>query len=477
MATRRDQFQSYQFMVQRVVSALVLRETDPVQSPLRRMSGAAFGSVMLAVLAVGVAGVIGVMFPGGNDRWRAGGAVIVERETGSNYVWMPDSSGEFHLYPVANFASAALLNKSPKTILVSRKSLARDDVPRGPQLGIPDAPESLPDPKRMLSPPWTLCSLPAKTISGDEVPNTALVIGRGTSKGVPIQSAAILVRDTERGSLHMVWRGYQYRVSDEAAVLEALTWRLEPMIRVGTAWLSALPAGKDLGPLRLKGEGRESTALPGARIGQIRVVVSGDSRQYYLVARNRIIAISQVQAEIQLADVTTRTLAYDGNAPVAQQLPASVATSTRRIDLAAGHPTDPPAEQPKLAPVNSDRSTVCASFVDAGLVPEVSVEAAVEGTKVALATEQRSDHGTVLADRILVRPGWGTIVESMMSPAASGGSLYLVTDEGKRYAVPSGSAKDSLGYSRVAPVQMPATLVARIPSGAALDPDAANDAR
>ena len=36
MLTRRDQVQSYQFLVQRVISALVIRETDPLTPPFRR---------------------------------------------------------------------------------------------------------------------------------------------------------------------------------------------------------------------------------------------------------------------------------------------------------------------------------------------------------------------------------------------------------------------------------------------------------
>lgn len=469
MATRRDHFQSYQFMVQRVVSALVLRETDPVQSPLRRMSGAAFGSVMLAVLAVGVAGVIGVIFPGGNERWKDSGVVIVEKETGSNYVWMADSRGDFYLYPVANFASAALLVSSPRTVSVSRNSLV--GVPRGPRLGIPDAPDTLPDPKRMLGPPWTLCSLPAKTISGEEIPNTALVVGRPRTKGVPLRSRAILVRDTERGSLHMVWNGHQYRIVRDGPVLEGLALRSNRQIRVGTAWLSALPAGRDLAPIRLRGLGTDSRALPGASVGEIRVVESAANKQYYLVGRTRIIAITQVQALIQRADPETRRLAYRGNAPEA--LPLSAAHTAPRVDLPAAHPTDPPADQPEMAAVNSERSTVCASFRRAGPVPDVAVEAAVEGAEVAPATQRRTEQGAVLADRIQVEPGWGTIVESMVSSTAATGTLYLVTDVGKRHAIPSDAVKTVLGYRNVVPVQMPASLVARIPSGDPLDPTAA----
>lgn len=35
MPTRRDQLQAYQFMMQRVTSALIVHETDPELTPLR----------------------------------------------------------------------------------------------------------------------------------------------------------------------------------------------------------------------------------------------------------------------------------------------------------------------------------------------------------------------------------------------------------------------------------------------------------
>ena len=127
MASRRDQLQSYQFLVQRVVSALVMQETDPAQSPFRRLTGSAFASIMVAVLALAAVGVYGVIRPGGKDTWRAGNAVIVEKETGTRYVYR---DGKLH--PMANYASALLLLGSHgKPLSVSSNSLV-GVAPRSP---------------------------------------------------------------------------------------------------------------------------------------------------------------------------------------------------------------------------------------------------------------------------------------------------------------------------------------------------------
>jgi type VII secretion protein EccB len=474
MASRRDQFQSYQFMVRRVVASFVLHETDPAQPPLRRMSGAAFGSVMAAVILLAIAGVIGVFKPGNSSSWQDSGAVIVEKETGARYVWMADQkTGKHYLYPVTNFSSAALLAASAQTAKVSAKQLL--EVPRGPRLGLLDAPDAIPTTKRLLGVPWTLCSLPAETISGEQVPNTALVVGRQRTSGIPVGQSAILVRDIERGTLHLVWHGHDYPILNEAPVLEGLTLRGQPQVEVGTAWLSALPAGKPVAVPTAPGRGEHTNVLPGgATVGEVRAVQSAGGTQYYLVQQQQIQAITAVQAAITLADPTVREQVYAGKAPVASPLSPAVANSVPRQNLAAVDPTDPPAVKPSMADVNSNKSTVCASFRNAGLVPEVAVDAAVEGAELAPATEERTQNGTVLANRVEVEPGWGAVVESMTSPTATSGTLFLVTDEGRRYGISTDDARATLGYADVAPVQMPASLVARIPAGDALDPQAAH---
>src|SRR5436305_1358672 len=78
MASRQDQLQSYQFTVQRTVSALVMRDPDPVQPPLRRVTGAALVGVLLATLGLAGAAVYGVL-AGGSGNWRDPGPGTAHR--------------------------------------------------------------------------------------------------------------------------------------------------------------------------------------------------------------------------------------------------------------------------------------------------------------------------------------------------------------------------------------------------------------
>lgn len=471
MASRRDLFQSYQFMVQRVISGVVLRETDPIQTPLRKMIGSGFASVMIAVVALAGTGLIGIFFGGTNTQWQDGGAIIVEEESGARFVWLPDEDGRELLYPTANFASAALLVGGTEIVGVSHASLL--EVPRGPRLGIADAPDSLPVPELMLGAPWTLCSLPTQTISGERIPNTALVVGSNITEGDQTGDAAVLVKDIERGTLHMVWNGHQYPIPNPEPVLEGLTLRTVPQVEVGTAWLNALPSGLDLVPVPVAERGAPSTAFPGAISGEVRYVESADDKQYYQVAAQQIVEITEVQALILLADPLIRNTAYAGRTPEALLLSAAEANLAQRVELTEAAPTDPPADQPARAEITEQEPTICASFEADQATPQIAVDAAVQGAEKANTTQRVTEAGTVLADRVLVEPGYGTIVEGMASSTAEAGTRYLVTDEGRSYPLPSEEVQKRLGYGDFQPIALPASLIARVPSGAALDPLAA----
>ena len=61
MPSRTDLLHSYQFRSRRVLAALVMRETDPSQSPLRRGVGAVFGGLMVAILIGAAFGIYGLV--------------------------------------------------------------------------------------------------------------------------------------------------------------------------------------------------------------------------------------------------------------------------------------------------------------------------------------------------------------------------------------------------------------------------------
>jgi hypothetical protein len=84
--------------------------------------------------------------------------------------------------------------------------------------------------------------------------------------------------------------------------------------------------------------------------------------------------------------------------------------------------------------------------------------------------------GVRTADRVVIPGGRAALVRLLPPPGAAAGTAYLITDQGLKYPMPIDAAdkvRQSLGYGKVAPVPIPAALLALVPTGPSLDPQAA----
>jgi type VII secretion protein EccB len=458
MASRQDLIHGFQFAARRVVSAVVLRQTDPKEWPFRRLGGAGAGSVMLAVVALAAVGVYGMVFPGGKSSWRDGRSVVVDKRTGASYVYV---DGKLH--PALNFTSAALLVGSTNVTTTVTDSIAA--VPRGVEVGIDGAPATLPAPDQLVSPPWSLCTEQVPDESGTPVSRTRLVVGRSPGQGRRPGEAAVLVTDTADGKQYLVWHDRRFLLADPAVDRVALNLDSQVAVPVGDAWLQALPAGQPIARLTPDGSGGPSTAVPGAAVGDLFKVVTQDrTAQYYLAGSDSLVPISALQAQIQIGHGTAETPLSPGDASAARKAAPPAATGTQ-----------PPATVPQYVRPQQASTVVCASYPDGSFAPQVLVDSAIPAGG-GVTTAGASSSGTSLADRIWLPPGRAALVESLPSPQADHGPLYLVTDVGRRFAIPSGEVLRSLGLDRVTTSRLPAGLVVRIPEGPALDPDAARQA-
>ncbi|HEX2770994.1 MAG TPA: type VII secretion protein EccB [Micromonosporaceae bacterium] len=451
MPSRQDQLHSYQFMVQRVVAALVMRETDPAQSPFRRAAGATLASMLVAAIALGGVMVYGVFAGGGATNWRDDQAVIVEKESGARYVFYQDK-----LHPVQNYASALLAvgAQQPRTILVSRKSIA--GVPRGIPLGIPDAPDSLPATRQLSTQPWTVCSL---SPDGDRNPRSAVFVGGSARGGMGLGERALLAEHPD-GTLYVIWRNRRHQVRNREHVLAALTWP-DRGTRVAPALLNALAAGADLAPIAIPGRGERSDEVDDATVGEVFVVASqGGGRQYAVATRSGLAVVTEVQANLLLTENgrDEPTQLTQGSFAKARKTPSRVPTGDGA----------PPASIPELAEPTD--GAICGRVADDRGVVEVRVDA--EMPNLDPPAPETAAAGKWVADHVIVEPGRGAVVEAAAAPGATGGAVSVVTDLGRRHPLSSADVLPMLGYGQVRPVRMPANLVALVPAGGALDPEA-----
>jgi type VII secretion protein EccB len=467
MASRSDQLHSHQFVLQRVVGALAMRDPDPASSPLRRIGGALFASVMVAALALAAVGVYGVLRPGPSDSWRTGNALIIEEETGARFVYRDGV-----LHPVLNYPSALLIlgAAAPPRARVPRASLV--GVTRGGALGIAGAPDLLPGVNELLNLGWTLCSRQATSAGTEAAVESVLLVGATPSgTGAKLGVRGLIARDSN-GGLHLLWNNRRYAITDPDLVLAAFAWPRQAIVPAATALLNAVPAGADLGRMRVERSDKDSP-VPGFRVGQVFVVSNQSGGRQFGVARPTGLAeITSVQADLLVADAANGLGGKPKDMGQAQYAAAPKAASLVPTGDAA-----PPALTPEPmaigAPGSASPAAPCASFGAGGTPPELTVVSPAPRT----GDERRSVRSTAdlasPADWIAVPPGRGVLVEALAGPGSPTGALALVTDLGVRYPVPSREVLGTLGYGGVTPLRLPAALVALLPSGRALDPAAA----
>ncbi|WP_320066120.1 type VII secretion protein EccB [Micromonospora sp. RTGN7] len=452
MPSRQDQLHSYQFTVQRAVAALVMRETDPVRSPFRRLAGAGVASVLVAAIALGGFALYG-LFTGGGSTWRDAGAVIVEKESGARFVYR-----EGKLHPVLNYASALLIigGERPQTVLVSRRAI--DGVPRGLPLGISDAPDSLPDRARLSTAAWSVCSV-ATTEAERADPRSVVLIGVAAGGGRASGDEAVLLRHPD-GGLHLLWHARRYPLRDTGRSLAALAATPQRAVPAAPALIDSIPAGADLAPPELPGLGRPSAQVTGAVVGDVFLIRnSGGGRQYAVALSDGLAGITELQANLLLA----RT---GQGGPEALTL-GRFAALPKQPDLVPTGPAAPPTSPPRLAA--PDGGALCVGVSGDGEARDVRLGAAVPD----LTGSPRIVGAAPVADHVVVEPGRGAVVESVAAPGATGGVLCVVTDLGRRYALTDPEVLGMLGYQGVRPVRLPAGLVSLVPAGSPLDPAAA----
>ncbi|BCL27063.1 type VII secretion protein EccB [Streptomyces aurantiacus] len=489
MQSKRDQVHAHTFMMGRLSSGLLTADPDAPESPLGRTTrGVVFGILVTVLLAAGTT-VYGLLRPGGNDGWRDGEHLVVNRDTGARYLW---TGTDGVLHPVRNYVSARLIGGSDLETADVRTASLRD-VPVGAQVGIPGAPDAVPESGRLDDDAWHLC------VTGPDgaLPDTSGVVATsGVDKpgattlvaGAPMDSRGIggdrgvLVRGPD-GTEYLVWRGSRLPLDRASDARTALGYGSQQPMPVSAAFLDALAPGPDLSPPAVPGRGGKGPELGGeaSRIGQLfKVSVPGGGSTYHLLREDGLVPVTRLGAALVLGDPATQKDAYEGQSPEVRTLGADAIREHQVKDSGTAGSAELPDKPP--VPQSAPRGTALCAQVDGddGGARIRSVLVPVAGLAPVTAsagTAQPLEPACVPTDATVVRPGHGALVRALnASGAAHAGTTYLVAENGVKYRV---SAKDSLaalGYEAADIDSVPAPLLAALPTGADLDPIAATGA-
>lgn len=220
-------------------------------------------------------------------------------ETGGLFVQV---DGVFHAVP--NLVSARLVLGAPVTPQrVPQRALA--GLPRGPLLGIPGAPNVVPDDDISAETTWTVCDAP---LPGQAEPATVMLSSPGLAAPVDAWPAADGVLVNRDGQGWLLADGRRVRVDlTDTAVLEVFGLQNWPQQQVSDALLELLPEGAPLGRVDIPGQGAVAPFGPaGMRVGEVFAVETTEARKHFVVLSEGIQEISPMVAELLRATGESR---------------------------------------------------------------------------------------------------------------------------------------------------------------------------
>jgi type VII secretion protein EccB len=427
MQTRRDHVQAYHYGVSRLASALTGADPGTGEAPFRR---AAFGATMgalLACLAVAAALVIGFLDPAPAATWKQQQSIVVEKETGTRYIYL---NGQLH--PTLNYTSARLLAGASAVVdYLPRSALA--SVPVGATIGIPDAPENLPLASALLPGRWRLCLAPGRP------DGLTLDLLGGAAPGLGDERVLVAGPD---GAQYVIWGNTKYPLPQQSDMIAMGFGNSNPVPAPAT-WLSALRTGPALAPPRVARAGQPGPSVAGqpARIGALFQSVAGGVTQYYVLLSDGLAPVSRTEFALLAA--------APGAAPATQVSPAALAA----------------------APASANRK-----LLDRlpGLLPGALYQPGTSGTTLCTAESSGGRPGTATvvtepasSAGVEIAPGAGMLVQAP-SPVTAFGALpqqqYLITNSGLKYPLGQ-QAASALGYGSAAVRVMPVPILALLPVG------------
>lgn len=503
MASRRDELNAYTFAKRRLIAQFVRpNSTGSEEGAPRPLRGVVPGMIV-AVVILAVFGAWGMFKPVAPKQWDTPGEnVIIASKSTTRYVVLRTDK-KIQLHPVLNMSSAKLLldPDKGKVINVDESVLDNGKIPHGATLGIPYAPDRLPDAKEAGAVKrWAVCERPGE--GGRAIEKATFVFAEreqkkteGTNRLTGGELMYVEGPDKARHIVDATGKAYEVDADDDV-LLQLVVGKDRKPQRVSAAWLATLHRGDAVEFPEIDGTvgadagigGELDTALD--KVGTILTATDGTKDQKYVVLAGRVAPVSDFTAKLLLGSPDLIEVGQNGRA-------TSVSAAAFRPGAPFGQDNDWPENEPDA--VNSastgegSRNTVCNVLreVDADSGDTKLSTWAGTGFPGTLATGATSAY---------VTPGSGQLFRQFTGDTTKSGFLFLVTDTGLRYAMQSngdsatddsgigesGSEKEKqaardevqraqnrLGYQDVDAAPMPAAWAGLLPTGPRLSTGAA----
>ncbi|MFW0783835.1 type VII secretion protein EccB [Gordonia sp. CPCC 206044] len=457
--TTRQQVNGYRFLLRRLEHALMRRDVRMLHDPMRSHFRAVIVGVALAVLVTGGAFVYGLIKPAGSV---GDSKIIVTKDSGGLYVMIDDT-----LHPVLNLASARLIiGSAEKPSSVSESKLS--GYKRGPLVGIPGAPQTLPGPKDENHSYWTVCDTVLEPTGSGSVAggvSTTVLAAAPENPGAARELSAnegLLVQSNDK--TYLLNGGKRFLVdTKDPAVERAFDLDGATVRPVSAGMLNAFPEADELTTPDIEDRGKSSKTGLGAVGSVIEVAGVGDSgATLYVVLENGVQKVTQAAADV------IRYSDDAGGGQVDTVAPAAITDAAQVHDLAVD---DFPAVAPKIVeqrrdPVGClawDRGTGEGEAARLRILAGTGLPLDEGKAPVELATSDSSGSGL---DGAYIPPSTGAYLATTGSDPESPRreSLMFVNDAGVRFEVADADTGKALGLGDK-PHVAPWPIVGLLPAG------------
>ncbi|MDQ0845447.1 type VII secretion protein EccB [Streptomyces sp. V1I6] len=502
MASRRDELNAYTFAKRRLVAQFLQPNATGSEEGAPRPLRAVFPGAIVGVVILAIFGAWGMFKPVAPKNWNAPGEnVIIASKSTTRYVVLK-TDGKTQLHPVLNMSSARLLLNPDKgkVINVDESVLDSGKIPHGATLGIPYAPDRLPDAKQAgAAKRWAVCERPGE--GGRAIQKAAFVFAereQNRTEGTNRLSGGELIYAEGPDKVRYVIdaAGTAYPVADNELLLRQLVGQGRPPQRVSTAWLDTLHKGDEITFPKIPGVPGDAAGVPGDlapdanRVGMVLTATDGTRNQQYVVLPGRVAPVSDLIAKLLL---NSKDLIGLGQAGKAKSVSAAAFQPGRAFGQDKKWPQPAPEAVNSASTAEGSRNTVC------NVLRKVDED---NGT-TTLSTWAGTSFPATLptgASSAYVTPGSGQLFRQFKGSTTSSGFLFLVTDTGLRYAMQSNGdtvaddsgigssgseeekqkrlqeaqqAQSRLGYKDVQPLPVPAAWSSFLPTGPRLSTGAA----
>ncbi len=462
MASRRDELNAYTFAKRRTVAAFLQPSATGTEEGAPRPLRAVLPGVIVGALVLAGFGAWGMFKPTAPKGWdEPGTRVIVGKDSTTRYVVLTTKVGgkdQTRLHPVLNLASARLLldPQKFKVVQVEDKVLDAGKPPRGPIIGIPYAPDRLPSKAEAgKAKRWAVCQQPGGNGRGVQTATFVLADREAsvTDDARRLTDAqSLYVESTgpgkERYLVDATGAKYRFPEGTPAAgtMTNALVGTGATPQQVSPEWLGTLNSGDDLAFPEIPGKAGAGADVKGLstadnKVGMVLKAQTGSGTQHYVVLPGKVAPVSDFVAWLLISAPATDGLNMHGKArevdlqsldPDTTPFAGDVRWPQKKTERI--NQTTPPAGARASSPHHRD--TVC------------NVLRSVDGQgNQTLSTWAGTGYPvdiTASGTSAYVTPGSGLLYTQVQGKqTTAGGSLFLVTDTGLRYAVQANGDSDS----------------------------------